>query len=661
MLRQYAADLRVRTKLALMVLLPLAFLVVFSASAVIEKMQVARDMANLRPLAELSARISALVHELQAERGETGLFLVEGESGAYSLRAQRVRVSPKIAALRDSLRTFDVGHFGSAFAANTASAMAKLDSLQEHRRSVDARQIQGPEAIAFYTELDALLFRVIDQVSQVSADGDVTRRIAAYEDFLQAKERTGIEAVVGAVAFGQDKFAPGAFQTFTSCIVEEGLYRSLFLSLATPHQGALYARELDNAHVPAEPVKAGLVNEQTSRMRATAFERAATGQFGVDSAYWLAMMSAKIDALKVVEDTLSRELLTKAGASEHQASLALTVNLLVMSLVVLASVVMVLLIPRSITRPLARAVTVAQSIARGDLSTRIETTARDETGQLLVAMRTMTERLTDLLREVGVGAGELSSLAARVAGTSVTLSRGTGEQATSVKEAAVSLQEMTATVSVTAKNCGRMEQAALAGSRDADQAARTVRDTVEAMKSIASKVGLIEEIASRTNLLAINATIEAAGAGEYGRGFAVVAMEVRKLAERSTVSAREIRELMSSSLGIAARSGEMLMRLVPSIQTTAGLVQEVTVASKEQAIGIAQIQQAMTQLDGVTRDSAAAANAMSTAADQLSQRASGLRALMAFFRLAQHGSTPPTAAKGNTLLRPDLSRMRVTS
>jgi methyl-accepting chemotaxis protein len=570
-------------------------------------------------------------------------------------------VSPKIAALRDSLRTFDVGHFGSAFAAKTASAMAKLDSLQEHRRSVDARQIQGAEAIAFYTELNALLFRVIDQVSQVSADGDVTRRIAAYEHFLQAKERTGIEAVVGAVAFGQDKFAPGAFQTFMSSIVEEGLYRSLFLSLATPHQGTLYARELDNAHVPAEPVKAGLVNEQTSRMRATAFERAATGEFGIDSAYWLAMMSAKIDALKIVEDALSRELLAKAGASEHQASLALTVNLLVMLLVVLASVVMVLLIPRSITRPLARAVTVAKSIATGDLSMHIETTARDETGQLLVAMRTMTERLTDLLREVGVGAGELSSLAARVAGTSVTLSRGTSEQATSVKEAAVSLQEMTATVSVTAKNCGRMEQAALAGSRDADQAARTVKDTVEAMKSIASKVGLIEEIASRTNLLAINATIEAAGAGEYGRGFAVVAMEVRKLAERSTVSAREIRELMSSSLGIAARSGEMLMRLVPSIQTTAGLVQEVTVASKEQAIGIAQIQQAMTQLDGVTRDSAAAANAMSTAADQLSQRASGLRALMAFFRLAQNGSTPPQAAKGNRLLRPDLSQMRVTS
>ncbi|HEV3190894.1 MAG TPA: methyl-accepting chemotaxis protein, partial [Polyangiaceae bacterium] len=453
MLRRYAANLRVRTKLVLMVLVPVVFLVALCASAFIEKMQVARQMANLRTLTELSAHVSLLVHEMQAERGTTGLFLVEGESGAYTLRAERARATAKIAAHRNWLRTFDADHFGSAFVTNLAAAMDKLDALEGHRRAVDTRQVQGGEATAFYTELNALLLRVIDQVSQVSTDGEGEREIAAYEHFLQVKERTGIEAVMGTVAFGQDRFARGAFQTFMSCIAEEGLYKTLFLSLATPNQQALYARELENAHVPAEPVKAGLVNERTSEMRQIAFERAAAGQFGIDSAYWLTMMSAKIDALKNVEDSLSKQLLAKAGAAEQRASLAVTVNLLIMLLVVLASVVMVFLISGSITRPLERAVAVAQSIATGDLSMRIDTAARDETGQLLTAMRTMTGKLMELLGEIGAGAAELSSLATSVAGTSVTLSRGTNEQATSVKEAAVSLQEMTATLAVTAKNC----------------------------------------------------------------------------------------------------------------------------------------------------------------------------------------------------------------
>jgi methyl-accepting chemotaxis protein len=161
------------------------------------------------------------------------------------------------------------------------------------------------------------------------------------------------------------------------------------------------------------------------------------------------------------------------------------------------------------------------------------------------------------------------------------------------------------------------------------------------MKGIASKIAIIEEIASRTNLLAINATIQATGAGENGMGFGVIALEVRKLAERSTLSAREIRELTSSGLGVAERSGQMLMRLVPSIQATAGLVQEVTVASREQATGIEQIQQAMSQIDTVTRESARAASEMSSASGRLSQRASRLRELMAFFTLAKSDSSRP--------------------
>jgi methyl-accepting chemotaxis protein len=586
------------------------------------------------------------VHETQRERGATGVFLSKGKSFASELQAQRARSDAKIAALKDSLRKFNAREFGTAFAAHFATAMAKLEALYAHRRAVDAGEVSGNQGIDFFTELDALFLKTIGHISQVSTDATMAKHVAAYEDFLQGKEKAGIERATMTVAFGQDKLAASALPKFFAAVATQDLYMDLFRALATPRQKSLLAEKMQ-----------GHVTDETQRMRLIGIERAATGQFGVDAAYWYKMMTAKIDDLKQVEDVLSTDLLAEARTLEEGSALALTMNVLLMALVLLASVVMGFLISRSITRPLSRAVSVAERIAAGDLSMQIAATAQDEAGQLLTSMKSMSEKLTGLLGEIGAGADEISSLSGSVASTSLALSRGTNEQAAGVKETAVSLQQMSATVTLTSKNCGRMEQVALQGAKEADQAARAVKDAVEAMKSIASRIALIEEIASRTNLLAINATIEAAGAGEHGKGFAVVAMEVRKLAERSTVSAREIRELTSASVSVAERSGQMLVRLVPSIQTTAGLVQDVTMASKEQALGIAQIHQALAQIDGVTRQSVTAAKDMSSAADQLAQRVGRLRELMGFFTLTRGDSTPPRGgARSKGPLRPDLSR-----
>jgi methyl-accepting chemotaxis protein len=246
----------------------------------------------------------------------------------------------------------------------------------------------------------------------------------------------------------------------------------------------------------------------------------------------------------------------------------------------------------------------------------------------------MIEQLSMIIAEVRGGASALSAASSQISASAQALAQGTSEQAASVEETTSSLHEMAASIQQNAENTRRMEQMALKGSQDADQSGRAVGETVEAMNSIARKISIIEEIAYQTNLLALNAAIEAARAGDHGRGFAVVATEVRKLAERSQAAAKEIGTLATSSVKVAERSGDLLRDLVPAIRQTADLVQEVAAASREQSIGVAQINQALAQVDQVTQRNASSAEELSSTAEEMSSQAEALDELIAFFRLA---------------------------
>jgi len=289
---------------------------------------------------------------------------------------------------------------------------------------------------------------------------------------------------------------------------------------------------------------------------------------------------------------------------------------------------------RSIVRPLAEAVQVTDQITNGDLTANIAVRGKDETGQMMTGMREMIHRLSGVISEVRGAASSLSSASTQVAAASQGLSQGTSTQAASVEETTASLEQLNVTISQNAENSRQMEQMALKGARDAEESGRAVKETVEAMNAIAERISIVEEIAYQTNLLALNAAVEAARAGEHGRGFSVVATEVRKLAERSQKSAKEIGALATSSVRVAERSGQLLTELVPAIRRTAELVQQVTSVSKEQAIGVSQMNRAMVQVDQVTQRNASAAEELSSTAEEMATQAESLLQMMTFFRLA---------------------------
>jgi methyl-accepting chemotaxis protein len=300
-----------------------------------------------------------------------------------------------------------------------------------------------------------------------------------------------------------------------------------------------------------------------------------------------------------------------------------------------AGLLLSFLLTRGITTPVKRTIDFVESIAKGDLTASLSIRQNDEMGTMADVLNAMIQKIRNVVSDVKDASDNVASGSQQLSAGAEQMSQGTTEQAASAEEASSSVEEMNATIKQNADNASQTEKIALKSAADATESGKAVSETVGAMKDIASKISIIEEIARQTNLLALNAAIEAARAGEHGKGFAVVASEVRKLAERSQVAAAEISKLSMSSVHVAEKAGLMLGKLVPDIQKTAELVQEISAASKEQAGGADQINGAIQQLNQVVQQNAGAAEEMSSTAEELSSQAAQLQETIAFFKTGE--------------------------
>jgi len=377
------------------------------------------------------------------------------------------------------------------------------------------------------------------------------------------------------------------------------------------------------------------------------------------------------ELLKLVDlNTAGAERASAEGDALYSTSTILVISSLVVAALLagLAATWIVL----GITRGLSRVKQVIDAVAIGDLDQRIEIKSNDEikdlvdtvnvmTGNLRVtasladqiasgdltvtpkplsdkdtlglALLRMVEKLRDVIADAITSAHNVSAGSQELSATAEQLSQGATEQASSTEEASSSMEEMAATIKQSADNAGQTEKIARQSAADAIASGVAVNDAVIAMQTIAQKIMVVQEIARQTDLLALNAAVEAARAGEHGRGFAVVASEVRKLAERSQTAAAEISALSDNTVKTAQSAGAMLAKLVPDIQRTAELVEEISAGSREQNAGAAQINIAIQQLDKVTQQNTSAAEEMSATSEELASQAEQLQSAISYFRI----------------------------
>ena len=278
----------------------------------------------------------------------------------------------------------------------------------------------------------------------------------------------------------------------------------------------------------------------------------------------------------------------------------------------------------------------ADEISKGKLDVQVELASEDD--QLGNSLKKMVSVLREVINNVRLASDNVTSGSQAMSSSSEEMSQGASEQAASAEEASSSIEQMTANIRQNADNAMETEKIAIKTAEDAGAGGEAVQKTVLAMKEIAEKIMIIEEISRQTNLLALNAAIEAARAGEHGKGFAVVAAEVRKLAERSQVAAAEISDLSVSSVDVAENAGNLLNVIVPNIEKTAELVQEIAAASKEQDAGAEQISRAIQQLDQVIQQNASASEEMASTAEELSSQSEQLQSMIAYFKMDAQAS-----------------------
>ncbi len=629
-------NLNIGRKLSIAVLLPIIGLLVYSGMLVSERYQRMADMGRVSMLAEFAPTVSALVHELQKERGRSAGFIgSKGGKFAKSLMTQRRDTNVKRAEFEKTYKTFAFSAFDNELATQAETAFKQLQDLRQMRSRVDVLQTTVPGMAKYYTSTIANLLGVVGQMLRNSTDDQVSKAIGGYVAFLQAKERAGQERAMGAGGFGAGKFNTKIYNRLVELISLQKNYFSTFRMYAEPAQWQFYEKTVSGPAVA-----------EVDRMRKIAIASPKTGTTeDTEGGYWFAEITKKINLMKVAEDRISTDLRTLSADLESAALVGVvTFGLLSLVLVVIGCGLLIT-VTRDILGAVGGLTRVMETLAGGDKTVDIPCIERrDEIGHMAVAVQVFKENMIrndemteerrreragrearahkleqlasdfdhavgDILQDVATATSEMDATAKAMSRSADQAVQQTTTVAAASEQASVNVQTVAAASEEMSASIGEINRQVMESAKITAEAVERTDNTNQAMTGLndaAQKIGdvveLINDIASQTNLLALNATIEAARAGEAGKGFAVVASEVKNLANQTARATEEIAAQITGMQHETSSALEALTGISQTIDTVSGISTAISTAVEEQAAATQEISRNVEQAAVGTRE-----------------------------------------------------------